>query len=111
MMQEIKDQPPKVPKKPLFFYYIIALIVVMLLNALLFPSMLSEQVTPGQLRPVPVHGGRGTGQPGGLGDRGRTAGVYCKKGGWAGRLLQDRRLAGHGGMAAGKAQQHSRHPV
>ena len=42
MMQEIKDQPPKVPKKPLFFYYIIALIVVMLLNALLFPSMLSE---------------------------------------------------------------------
>ena len=44
-MQEIKDQPPKVPKKPLFFYYIIALIVVMLLNALLFPSMLSEQVT------------------------------------------------------------------
>lgn len=45
MMQEIKDQPPKVPKKPLFFYYIIALIVVMLLNALLFPSMLSEQVT------------------------------------------------------------------
>ena len=45
MMQEIKDQPPKVPKKPLFFYYIIALIVVMLLNALLVPSMLSEQVT------------------------------------------------------------------
>ena len=44
-MQEIQDQPPKVPKKPLFFYYIIALIVVMLLNALLFPSMLSEQVT------------------------------------------------------------------
>ena len=44
-MQEIKDQPPKVPKKPLIFYYIIALIVVMLLNALLFPSMLSEQVT------------------------------------------------------------------
>ena len=44
-MHEIKDQPPKVPKKPLFFYYIIALIVVMLLNALLFPSMLSEQVT------------------------------------------------------------------
>ena len=44
-MREIKDQPPKVPKKPLFFYYIIALIVVMLLNALLFPSMLSEQVT------------------------------------------------------------------
>ena len=44
-MQEIKDQSPKVPKKPLIFYYIIALIVVMLLNALLFPSMLSEQVT------------------------------------------------------------------
>ena len=44
-MQEIKDQPPKVPKKPLIFYYIIALIVVMLLNALLFPSVLSERVT------------------------------------------------------------------
>ena len=44
-MQEIKDTKPSPPKKPLFFYYIIALIVVMLLNALLFPSVMSARVT------------------------------------------------------------------
>ena len=46
-MQEIKDTEtkPKPPKKPLIFYYIVAMIVVMLLNALLFPSMLEQQVT------------------------------------------------------------------
>ena len=45
-MQEIKDTDtkPTPPKKPLIFYYIIAMIVVMLLNALLFPSMLEQQV-------------------------------------------------------------------
>ena len=44
-MQEIKDTKPSPPKKPLFFYYLIAMVVVMLLNALLFPSVLSEPVT------------------------------------------------------------------
>ena len=44
-MKEVKDQPPKTPKKPLVFYYLIVMIVVMLLNALLFPSMLNRQVT------------------------------------------------------------------
>ena len=44
-MQEIKDTKPAPPKKPLIFYYILAMVVVMLLNALLFPSVLSERVT------------------------------------------------------------------
>ncbi|MBP3411093.1 MAG: ATP-dependent metallopeptidase FtsH/Yme1/Tma family protein, partial [Clostridia bacterium] len=35
----------KNPKKPLIFYYLIAMVVIMLLNALVFPSLLSTQVT------------------------------------------------------------------
>ena len=35
----------KAPKKPLIFYYLIAMLVIMLLNALVFPSLLSTQVT------------------------------------------------------------------
>lgn len=33
------------PKKPLLYYYFLALIILMLLNSLLFPKMLSKQVT------------------------------------------------------------------
>ena len=35
----------KSPKRPLIFYYAVTLIVLMLLNWLLFPSLLSRQVT------------------------------------------------------------------
>ncbi len=35
---------PKNPKKPLVFYYLIAMIVLMLLNALVFPSLMSPRV-------------------------------------------------------------------
>ena len=35
----------KSPKKPLVFYYLIAMLVIMLLNALVFPSLLSPRVT------------------------------------------------------------------
>ena len=35
----------KSPKKPLIFYYLIAVVVIMLLNALVFPTMLSAHVT------------------------------------------------------------------
>jgi cell division protease FtsH len=35
---------PKSPKKPLAWYYIIAIILLLLLNATLFPSLLSQQV-------------------------------------------------------------------
>jgi len=35
----------KSPKKPLIFYYLIAMVVIMLLNALVFPSILSAHVT------------------------------------------------------------------
>ena len=43
-MQEVNQEPKSPPKKPLFFYYIIALIAVFLLNALLFPTLMQEQV-------------------------------------------------------------------
>ena len=43
-MQEVKDTKPAPPKKPLIFYYLVAMVVVMLLNALLFPSVMGEQV-------------------------------------------------------------------
>ena len=43
-MQEVNQGPKSPPKKPLFFYYIIALIAVFLLNALLFPTLMQEQV-------------------------------------------------------------------
>ena len=39
-MNEVKK-----PKRPLIFYYIAMLVVLMLLNWLLFPSLLSRQVT------------------------------------------------------------------
>lgn len=39
-MKEVKP-----PKKPILFYYMLALIVLMLLNALLFPKLLSPKVT------------------------------------------------------------------
>ena len=35
----------KSPKKPLIFYYLIAMVVLMLLNALVFPAMMSTPVT------------------------------------------------------------------
>ena len=35
----------KNPKKPLVFYYLIAMIVLMLLNALVFPSLMTPHVT------------------------------------------------------------------
>ena len=35
----------KSPKRPLIFYYLIAMVVLMLLNALVFPAMLSTPVT------------------------------------------------------------------
>ena len=38
-MKEVKQ-----PKKPLIFYYVIVMIVMMLLNALLFPKILRQQV-------------------------------------------------------------------
>ena len=37
-------QESKTPKKPLIFYYLIAMIVFLLLNALVFPSLLSPRV-------------------------------------------------------------------
>ena len=37
-------QESKTPKKPLIFYYLIAMLVLLLLNALVFPSLLSPQV-------------------------------------------------------------------
>ena len=43
-MQEVNQGPKSPPKKPLFFYHIIALIAVFLLNALLFPTLMQEQV-------------------------------------------------------------------
>ena len=36
---------PKSPQKPLVFYYLIAMIVLMLLNALVFPALMTPQVT------------------------------------------------------------------
>ena len=38
-------QVDRSPKKPLLFYYVIALLVLMLLNALVFPALLANQVT------------------------------------------------------------------
>ena len=43
-MKEIKEPQQKPSKKPLIFYYMAALLILMLLNALIFPSMLSRQV-------------------------------------------------------------------
>ncbi|HIS55065.1 MAG TPA: ATP-dependent zinc metalloprotease FtsH [Candidatus Fimimorpha excrementavium] len=43
-MREIKDAGQKPPKKPLIFYYLIALLVLFLLNALVFPSLMSPKV-------------------------------------------------------------------
>ena len=40
-MKEVKEPS----KKPFIYYYIIVLIVLMLLNALVFPSVLEEQVS------------------------------------------------------------------
>ena len=37
-------QESKTPKKPLIFYYLIAMLVLLLLNALVFPSLLSPRV-------------------------------------------------------------------
>ncbi len=37
-------QESKTPKKPLIFYYMIAMLVLLLLNALVFPSLLSTRV-------------------------------------------------------------------
>ncbi len=37
-------QERKTPKKPLIFYYLIAMLVLLLLNALVFPSLLSPRV-------------------------------------------------------------------
>ena len=37
-------QESKTPKKPLIFYYMIAMLVLLLLNALVFPSLLSPRV-------------------------------------------------------------------
>ena len=37
-------QESKTPKKPLIFYYLIAMLVLLLLNALVFPSLLSPKV-------------------------------------------------------------------
>jgi cell division protease FtsH len=43
-MQEIKD-PKKTPgPKNVIYYYIISLVVIMLLNALLFPAVVKNQV-------------------------------------------------------------------
>lgn len=39
----MKEQ--KNPRKPLIFYYLVAMLVLMLLNALLFPSLMKQQVT------------------------------------------------------------------
>ena len=36
---------PKGPKKPVFYYFIIAMTIVMLLNALVFPTLLQQQIT------------------------------------------------------------------
>ena len=36
---------PKNTRKPLAFYYLIAMIVIMLLNALVFPALMSPRVT------------------------------------------------------------------
>ena len=38
-------QESKTPKKPLIFYYLIAMLVLLLLNALVFPSLLSPRFT------------------------------------------------------------------
>lgn len=38
-------QEQKSPKKPLIFYYLIVLVVLMLLNALVFPSMMKQDIT------------------------------------------------------------------
>lgn len=43
-MQEIKNEQKKPSKKPLIFYYMVAFLVLLLLNALLFPSLLSRRV-------------------------------------------------------------------
>lgn len=37
-------QESKTPKKPLIYYYLIAMLVLLLLNALVFPSLLSPKV-------------------------------------------------------------------
>lgn len=39
-MKEVKNT-----RKPLIFYYIIAMVVLMLLNALVFPRVLTSKVT------------------------------------------------------------------
>ena len=33
------------PKKPLIFYYFVAMIVVILLNTLLFPRLMHQEIT------------------------------------------------------------------
>ena len=44
MIQE-PEQDKKKPRTSLISYYVVTLLILMLLNALLFPSMLSRQVT------------------------------------------------------------------
>lgn len=43
-MREVKDAGRKPPKKPLIFYYLIALLLLFLLNALVFPALMSPKV-------------------------------------------------------------------
>ena len=49
-------QESKTPKKPLIFYYLIAMLVLLLLNALVFPSLLSPPGQGGFLRSVSFSG-------------------------------------------------------
>ena len=43
--QRRKNGTEKPPRKPLIFYYLIGLVIIMLLNVLVFPSLMKEQVT------------------------------------------------------------------
>lgn len=49
-------QESKTPKKPLIYYYLIAMLVLLLLNALVFPSLLSPKVGEVSYEPVPFAG-------------------------------------------------------
>ncbi len=55
------------PRKPLIFYYAIVLVVMILLNTLLFPRLMGQEVTQVDLRHLPDHAG---GQEGGCGPGG-----------------------------------------
>lgn len=43
-MQEVKNDNPSPPKKPFIFYAVLSIVIIMLLNALVFPSMVSRSV-------------------------------------------------------------------